>query len=95
MAGGQNVGGTLEDAWAQISAEALIAQNPDIILMGDAVWSGLTPDDIAARPGWDTIAAVQNGQVFAFDDNLVSRPGPRMIDGLETLASLLHPDLFE
>jgi iron complex transport system substrate-binding protein len=95
MAGGQNVGASLEDAWAQISAEALIDQNPDVILMGDAVWSGLTADDIAARPGWDAIAAVQNSQVFAFDDNLVSRPGPRMIEGLETLAIILHPDLLK
>lgn len=95
MAGGRNVGAVLDGAWAQISAEELIAQNPDVILMGDAVWSGLTPEDIAARPGWDAIAAVQNGQVFAFDDNLVSRPGPRMVDGLETLAALLHPDLFK
>ena len=95
MAGGRNVGAVLEGAWAQISAEELIAQNPDVILMGDAVWSGLTPEDIAARPGWNAIAAVQNGQVFTFDDNLVSRPGPRMVDGLEILAALLHPDLFK
>ena len=37
------------------------------------------------------LAAVQNGQVFPFDDNLVSRPGPRLVDGLEALAKLLHP----
>lgn len=95
MAGGQNLGGSLTDAWAQISAEALIAQNPDIILMGDAVWSGLTPEDVAARPGWDAITAVQTGQVYAFDDNLVSRPGPRLVDGLDALARLIHPEVFE
>lgn len=94
LAGGRNVGAALEDAWAQISSEVLIAENPDIILMGDAAWSGLTADDVAARPGWDAIAAVQNGQVYAFDDNLVSRPGPRLVDGLEALARLLHPELF-
>ncbi len=95
MAGGRNVGALLDSAWAQISAEALIEQNPDIILMGDAVWSGLNPEDIAARPGWEAIAAVQSGRVYAFDDNLVSRPGPRLVDGLETLGELLHPELFE
>ena len=95
MAGGRNVGAALADPWAQISAEFLIEQNPDIILMGDAVWSGITPEDVAARPGWDAIAAVQNGQVYAFDDNLVSRPGPRLVDGLEALAKLIHPELFE
>ena len=95
MAGGRNVGAVLDGAWAQISAEELIAQNPDVILMGDAAWSGLTPEDIAGRPGWDSITAVLSGQVYAFDDNLVSRPGPRLVDGLETIAALLHPDLFE
>ena len=39
--------------------------------------------------------AVQENQVFAFDDNLVSRPGPRLVDGLEELAKLIHPELFE
>ena len=95
MAGGRNIGAGLEDQWAQISAEVVIDQDPDIILMGDAVWSGLTAEDVAARPGWDGITAVQTGQVYAFDDNLVSRPGPRLVDGLEALARLLHPELFE
>ena len=95
LAGGRNLGAVLTDAWAQISAEELIAQDPDIILMGDAVWSGLTAADVAARPGWDGITAVRTGRVYAFDDNLVSRPGPRLVDGLEALARLLHPELFE
>lgn len=92
-AGGVNVGNILGSAWAQISAEELIAQNPEIILLGDAAY-GVKPEDVAARPGWEQIAAVKNQQVYAFDDNLISRPGPRMVDGLEQLARLLHPELF-
>ncbi|HUF37436.1 MAG TPA: cobalamin-binding protein [Anaerolineales bacterium] len=95
MAGGENLGAVLMEPWAQISAEDLIASDPDIILMGDAVWSGLTPEDVAARPGWGAITAVVTGRVYAFDDNLVSRPGPRLVDGLEALAQLFHPELFE
>jgi len=94
-AGGENLGNVLEDAWAQISIEELITQNPDIILLGDYVWGGVTPEDIASRAGWEAIAAVQNERVFPFDDNLVSRPGPRMVAGLEELAKLLHPEQFE
>ncbi len=94
-AGGENLGNVLEDAWAQISIEELITQNPDIILLGDYVWGGVTPEDIASRTGWEAIAAVQNERVFPFDDNLVSRPGPRMVAGLEELAKLLHPEQFE
>jgi len=94
-AGGSNLGSSLESAWVQISVEELIAKNPDIILLGDFTYGGVKPEDVIARPGWKTIAAVQNQRVYPFDDNLVSRPGPRMVDGLEALVKLLHPELFK
>lgn len=94
LAGGENLGGKLQGEWAQISQEELIVQNPGVILLGDALYGGITAESVAARPGWEAIAAVQNGQVHPFNDDLVSRPGPRMIEGLETLAKLFHPDLF-
>jgi iron complex transport system substrate-binding protein len=93
-AGGINIGSELKDPWAVISSEQLIAANPSIVLLGDAMW-GETPDKFATRPGFDKLDAVKNNQVFAFDDNLVSRPGPRLVDGLEALAKILHPDLFK
>jgi iron complex transport system substrate-binding protein len=55
---------------------------------------GATPDQAAQRAGWGDLAAVQEGRVLPFDDNLMSRPGPRMIDAIEQLARILHPDLF-
>ncbi|OGO39909.1 MAG: hypothetical protein A2Z03_07700 [Chloroflexi bacterium RBG_16_56_8] len=93
-AGGQNIGSQLEGEWAQISAEQLVATNPDVILLGDAMW-GVTEEAVKARPGWETLEAVQNDRIYPFDDNLVSRPGPRLVDGLEQLAKLLHPELFQ
>lgn len=93
-AGGFNIGGSLSGAWAQISLEELVVQNPSIIILGDAAY-GVTPESVKARPGWEALAAVQNDKIYPFDDNLVSRPGPRLVDGLEALAKLLHPDLFK
>lgn len=93
-AGGFNIGGSLSGAWAQISLEELVVLNPDFILLGDSIW-GVTPESVAQRPGWETLAAVKDTRIFPFDDNLVSRPGPRLVDGLEALAKLLHPDLFK
>jgi len=93
-AGGTNLGNILPNPWAQISVEELITQNPDIILLGDYTLGGIKPEDVLSRVGWQSINAVKNKQVYPFDDNLVSRPGPRMVDGLETLARLLHPELF-
>ena len=94
LAGGRNVGDEMDSSWAQISQEALSVANPEIILLGDAAY-GMTPEQVAARPGWDAIAAVESGKILVFDDNLISRPGPRLVDALETLARLLHPELFE
>jgi iron complex transport system substrate-binding protein len=95
MAGGQNVGASLTGEYAQMSQEALIVENPDVILLGDALYGGITPEQVAARSGWNVIKAVQNHQVLDFNDDLVSRPGPRLVDGLEALAKVLHPELFQ
>lgn len=95
LAGGQNLGGSLQGEYAQISQEELIVQNPEIIILGDSLYGGITPESVAARPGWESIAAVKNGKTLIFNDDLVSRPGPRMIDGLEELAKIIHPELFQ
>ena len=92
-AGGVNFGAELNAEWAQVSVEALLARQPDVIVLGDYTYGGVTPEQIRARAGWDALTAVQQNRVFTFDDNLVSRPGPRLVDGLEAMAKLLHPDL--
>ena len=92
MAGGENVAASLEGAWGQFSQEALLVANPDFILLGDAAY-GTTAEQVAARAGWKTIQAVQAGQVLPFNDDTVSRPGPRLVDALEELVRILHPEL--
>ncbi len=94
MAGGKNVGADLSSTWAQISIENLIVANPDFILLGDSNY-GATPEAVKARAGWSTLKAVTGGQIYPFNDDLVSRPGPRLVDGLEALAKLIHPEVFK
>jgi iron complex transport system substrate-binding protein len=84
----------ITDPYPQVGLEQLLVTQPNIILLGDAMW-GTTVESVAARPGWNALDAVTSGNIFPFDDNLLSRPGPRMIDGLEALAKLLHPDAFK
>jgi iron complex transport system substrate-binding protein len=95
-AGGQNVVSLagITDPYPQIGLEQLVLTPPDIILLGDALY-GQSAETVAARQGWDALTAVVDGKIFPFDDNLVSRPGPRLIDGLEALAKLLHPEAFK
>jgi iron complex transport system substrate-binding protein len=95
MAGAQNLGAELQGEWAQISQEELIVKNPDVILLGDALYGGITAESVAARPGWAEIKAVKENKVFAFNDDLVSRPGPRMVEGLAELVKVLHPELAD
>lgn len=92
-AGGHNIAADL-DGYPQLSLEQIVASNPDFIILGDAAY-GTSPASVAARPGWADLSAVKNNHVVAFDDNLVSRPGPRLVDALETLAKILHPGLFQ
>jgi iron complex transport system substrate-binding protein len=94
LVGGENVAGSTDMAWVQLSAEEIIAQDPAIIVLGDAAY-GMTAEMVAERPGWDVISAVGNGAIFPIDDNLISRPGPRVVEGIEALAAIIHPDLFE
>lgn len=94
-AGGENFGAQLSGEWVQVSVEALIARQPDVIVLGDFTYGGVTPEQVRARAGWDALTAVQQNGIFTFDDNLVSRPGPRLVDGLEAMAKLLHPDLVQ
>lgn len=93
-AGGENAAAGLTSAWAQISIEELLVQDPDIILLGDSIY-GMTPDQVAARPGWDGLGAIMEGRIYEFNDDLVSRPGPRLVDGLEELVKLIHPELYQ
>ena len=93
-AGGFNVGSVATDAYPQLSLEQIVVENPSIIILGDSMW-GVTPESVLERAGWGVIEAVKSNQIFPIDDNLISRPGPRLVDGLEALAKILHPGVFE
>ena len=93
-AGGTNAASALQGDYAQISSEQLIAVNPDVILLADAPY-GVTPEVVAERPGWDVITAVVENALYPIDPNMMSVPGPRLVDALEETARLLHPELFE
>jgi len=93
-AGGMNVGSSLQVEWAQISSEELVAADPGIILLGDALY-GVTVESVAARTGWEAVTAVKNNTIYPFNPDTATRPGPRLVDALEEMAKLLHPGLFQ
>jgi iron complex transport system substrate-binding protein len=93
-AGDQNIGAALSSPYASISSDEVIKLNPDFILLGDAPY-GVTIDSLMQRPGWSVINAVKNKHVYLFDDDTVSRPTARIVDAIEMLAKILHPDVFK
>ncbi len=97
IAGASNIFGDLPADFGQVSAESVISRNPELIILADAYepFNPQTPALVAARPGWSQVAAVQNGTVYAVQADIFSRPSPRLADGLEALAYLVHPDRFE
>lgn len=80
-----------------IALEDLVAADPVVILLGDAAYdSTITSASVADRPGWGQMRAVRLGWILPMlDDVLVTRPGPRIVDGLEALARAIHPELFD
>ncbi|MGV8083393.1 MAG: ABC transporter substrate-binding protein [Coriobacteriia bacterium] len=91
LAGGTNV--VAESGWVAYSSEQLVAANPDVYFATKGSMSD--PASIAQRPGYADLSAVKNGRVIILDDNLVSRPGPRVVQGLKQIAEGLHPEAFK
>jgi len=75
-----------------IPLERLVADDPQVILLGDAPY-GTCPSDVVKRAGWDAITAVKDGAIRPVNDIVVTRPGPRLDQGLASIARALHPGL--
>ncbi len=86
-AGGTNIFADLTDAYPMVSEETIIARAPDVILI--PMSNGVSIEDVKARAGWDTIPAVANDKIYIIDDNIYSRPAPRIADVILDLSELL------
>ncbi len=91
-AGCDSVSGTAKSDYPEWSVDALVRQDPQVYLVSSE--SGASQAAVERRPGFEAISAVADGRVALIDSDLVSRPGPRIVDGLRQLAEALHPDAF-
>jgi iron complex transport system substrate-binding protein len=94
LAGGANVAAEIT-GWGQFSLERLVAVDPQVILFGSGTFVPTTAESLAARPGWGAMSAVADGRVHAIDTNWVDRPGPRLVEALEAMVRVIHPELFD
>jgi len=92
-AGGSNIVDDRSTPYPPLSAEAIIARDPQVIVLADA-GGEVTIASVGARAGWGGISAVRDGRIVAIDPNLVNRAGPRVVEALEQLARAFHPGAF-
>jgi iron complex transport system substrate-binding protein len=92
LAGAENVGAVTGQAYPRISMEEVLKQNPDVIIfpVGDA--ESIPEPEQHQWQRWHGMTAVRTRRLYQVDSVLVNRPGPRIVEGLERLAGLLHPD---
>ncbi|WP_028307749.1 ABC transporter substrate-binding protein [Desulfitibacter alkalitolerans] len=91
LAGGQNLAGDADTRYPQLSMEVLFERDPDVYIANDFH----KQSDIMARPGYENLTAVKTDRVHTIDDDLVTLPGPRVVLGLEEMARIIHPELFQ
>lgn len=89
----QNVAEGAATSFPQLTAEAIVERDPQVILLADAAF-GTTVESVAERPGWSNVSAVREGRVLAVNTDTTSRPGPRVVDAIEDVARLLYPEIF-
>ena len=94
LAGGRNLAGDSPARYPQYSLEDIVKKGPDVILISTMDRSGLLEQYKAEWMRWENIPAVRNGRIYFINSDLIDRASPRIVDGLEEMARLIHPALF-
>lgn len=97
LSGGKNIAEDADGAYPQYDLEQLIERDTDIYLASEGMGE-ITIESIKARPGYDAITAIKNDRVHLFvgsEADIVSRPGPRIVEALEIVAKAIHPKAFK
>lgn len=89
----ENAAGDL-DGWASIDQESIVERNPDVIITTYGYYSEDPVGQVTSREGWADVIAVKNKQVVDVHSDLVTRPGPRLVEGVEELAKAVYPEVF-
>ncbi len=88
LAGGRNIGDEIRNEYAPVSSEWVVSRNPDIILCLETPAGGSARQLVLQRPGWQKVSAVASGRVYdKLKTDILTRPGPRVLDGIEELNS--------
>ena len=92
LAGGENIAGKEKEMYPRLGMEDVLQRAPEVILISSMNPSGEYEKVLQEWSRWKTIPAVRNNRLYVIDSDLIDRPSPRIIDGLEAIAKILHPD---
>jgi iron complex transport system substrate-binding protein len=94
LAGGENVAGKEKEVYPRFGMEEILKRSPEVIVISSMNPKSDYQKILQEWSRWKTIPAVKNGCIHLIDSDLIDRPSPRIIDGLEELARILHPERF-
>jgi len=97
IAGGENIAAWVADDYVQMSIEEIVDAEPDLIVV-QTMMGGIptiTAEELQEHIIWQQLDAVKQGNIYFIDGDFISRPGPRIVQGLEEMAKIIHPDLFD
>jgi iron complex transport system substrate-binding protein len=95
LAGGENVAGDEKKMYPRFGMEEILKRAPEVIIISSMNPSADYGKILQDWSRWKTIPAVKNGRIHLIDSDLIDRPSPRIIDGLEEVARILHPERFK
>ena len=95
LAGGENITGREKEMYPRLGMEEILKRSPEVILVSSMNPQGNYEKALQEWSRWKTIPAVKNGRIHLIDSDLVDRPSPRIIQGLEEMARFLHPERFK
>ncbi|WP_045515682.1 ABC transporter substrate-binding protein [Neobacillus niacini] len=84
-----------QEGWIQMDQEAIIDRNPDVIITTYGFYTENATELVLSRQGWENVNAIKNKQVIDVDSDRVTRPGPRIVEGVEDLAKAVYPEVFK
>ena len=93
MAGARNVAENARAPYPRLSMEDVIRQDPEVLIFSGGRFEGIPDVEQTKWERWKTISAVKHQQLFEVDSDLLNRPGPRVVEGLEVLVRVLHPEV--
>jgi len=95
LAGGENIAGKEKEVYPRLGMEEILKRSPEVIVISSMSPTGNYQKVLQEWTRWKTIPAVKNGRLHLIDSDLLDRPSPRIVDGLEELARVLHPERFK